>query len=382
MPGGIFLIAGDDRLVELSSSTYDSEALLQRLLERYPNLLAGDQIDAVSPRRWLLIQREASVPAETDGGGRWSLDHLFLDQDGIPTFVEVKRSTDTRIRREVIGQMLDYAANGVAYWPVESIRAMYEARVQAAGLDAVATLAEFLGPSSDPEALWASVKVNLQAGRVRLVFVADEIPPELRRVVEFLNNQMDPAEVIAVEIRQYVGGGFQGLIPRVLGQTEQGNRKKSTTAGAQQSAWTEPRLLAELERRHGEKDAAIARRILDWARVINAATSWGSGAQSGSVYVAPQGSGINAWPFAIWTYAKIEVQFQGLIRVPEFASEERRRELQQRLNRIPRVAIPDEALERRPSFPISLLDSEEGWGAFIQAMTWFMSVLAQGRERR
>ena len=55
MPGGIFLIAGDDRLVELSSSTYDSEALLQRLLERYPNLLAGDQIDAVSPRRWLLI---------------------------------------------------------------------------------------------------------------------------------------------------------------------------------------------------------------------------------------------------------------------------------------------------------------------------------------
>ena len=129
------------------------------------------------------------MPAETDGGGRWSLDHLFLDQDGIPTFVEVKRSTDTRIRREVIGQMLDYAANGVAYWPVESIRAMYEARVQAAGLDAVATLAEFLGPSSDPEALWASVKVNLQAGRVRLVFVADEIPPQIRHELKKLEQR-------------------------------------------------------------------------------------------------------------------------------------------------------------------------------------------------
>jgi hypothetical protein len=152
MPGGIFLIAGDERLVELSSEAYDSEALLQGLLERYPNLLAGDQIDAASPRRWLLVQREASVPAETDGAGRWSLDHLFLDQEGIPTFVEVKRSTDTRIRREVIGQMLDYAANGVVYWPVESIRGMYEARVAAEGLDSAVTLSEFLGPQREPEA--------------------------------------------------------------------------------------------------------------------------------------------------------------------------------------------------------------------------------------
>jgi hypothetical protein len=37
----------------------------------------------------------------------------------VPTLVEVKRSDDTRIRREVVGQMLDYAANGVVYWPGE-----------------------------------------------------------------------------------------------------------------------------------------------------------------------------------------------------------------------------------------------------------------------
>ena len=56
------------------------------------------------------------------GGNRWSLDHLFLDQEGIPTLVEVKRGTDTRIRREVVGQMLDYAANAIVYWPVEELR--------------------------------------------------------------------------------------------------------------------------------------------------------------------------------------------------------------------------------------------------------------------
>ena len=61
-----------------------------------------------------------ALPSEEDGSNRWSVDHLFVDQDGVPTIVEVKRSTDTRIRREVIGQMLDYAANGVRYWPIET----------------------------------------------------------------------------------------------------------------------------------------------------------------------------------------------------------------------------------------------------------------------
>ena len=49
------------------------------------------------------------------------------------------------------------------------------------------------------------MKTNLQAGKIRLIFVADVIPSELRRIVEFLNQQMDPGEVLAVEIRQYAG---------------------------------------------------------------------------------------------------------------------------------------------------------------------------------
>jgi hypothetical protein len=377
MTGGIFLISDDNRLVELSSTTYDSEDLLQGLLERYPNLLAGDQIDAVAPRRWLLVKREAEVPDEMDGAARWSLDHLFLDQEGIPTLVEVKRSTDTRIRREVVAQMLDYAANGVAHWPVETIRGMYEARIQNEGLEPAVALAEFLGPDGNPDAFWHAVKVNLQAGRIRLLFVADQIPPELRRIVEFLNNQMDPAEVLAVEIRQYVGGSFRGLVPRVLGQTEQGNRKKSSAPTGTAKQWDEPSLLAELERRFGPVEARVASRLLQWAHYIGAELVWGKGTQSGSVYVNPAGGGRTVWPFAIWTYGKIEIQFQGLIRLPEFEPEERRRELQQRLNRIHGVAIADDSLAKRPSFSLTLLDTEAGFSAFVEAMTWVAGVMGR-----
>ncbi len=121
-------------------------------------------------------------PRRARRGGARSLDHLFLDQDAIPTLVEVKRSTDSRIRREVVGQMLDYAANAVAYWPVEEVRARFEARCGGDGLDAGAVLSGFLGDGQDASAFWQQVKTNLQAGRVRLIFIADEIPPELRRV--------------------------------------------------------------------------------------------------------------------------------------------------------------------------------------------------------
>jgi hypothetical protein len=94
MNRAIYLLAPGDQLVEMREQAYDSEDLLQRLLATHPDLLAGDQIDPATPRRWLLVSREMPVPADAGLGGRWSLDHLFIDQEGVPTLVEVKRSTD------------------------------------------------------------------------------------------------------------------------------------------------------------------------------------------------------------------------------------------------------------------------------------------------
>jgi hypothetical protein len=42
-----------------------------------------------APCRWLLVRREATVPDDTDSAGRWAIDHVFVDQDGVPTLVEV-----------------------------------------------------------------------------------------------------------------------------------------------------------------------------------------------------------------------------------------------------------------------------------------------------
>lgn len=203
---GVFVLTDKTSLVPMQMANFATEEDFQDLLARFPALLAGDQIDAANPRRFVLIDREYPIASEPGEAARWSLDHLFLDQDAIPTLVEVKRGTDTNIRRAVVGQMMDYAANAVAHWPVEMLRERFVERCTTSNLDPQEALSEAFGVDVEWEAYWAAVKSNLQSGRVRLLFVADRIPQELRKIVEFLNMQMRPAEVLAIELRQYGGG--------------------------------------------------------------------------------------------------------------------------------------------------------------------------------
>ena len=107
MSTGMFLERSDGELVEMTQEGFESEDLFQELLSNHPALIPGDQMGNQSARRWLLIAREAGIPGQEDEGARWSLDHLFVDQDAIPTLVEVKRSSDTRIRREVVAHIID-----------------------------------------------------------------------------------------------------------------------------------------------------------------------------------------------------------------------------------------------------------------------------------
>jgi hypothetical protein len=178
----------------MDETRYEAEEVLQRLLADHPDLLAGEQMRPSEPPRWLLITREVGILDSEGGLARWSLDHLFVDQNATPTLVEVKRSTDTRVRREVVGQMLDYAANGVAHWPPGSLRELYERRVRASGGEPHASLLSFLRvPATEAEAdddpidaFWSRVDENLRLRQMRLLFVADTIPRELQRIIEFL----------------------------------------------------------------------------------------------------------------------------------------------------------------------------------------------------
>lgn len=232
----IFLISSNG-LERVPQSGYATEAVLQEMISRYPDVLSGDQIDPEAPPRWLLVTREAGVPDSDGASDRWSADHLLIDQFATPTFVEVKRASDTRIRREVVGQMLEYAANSVRYWPPGRIRAAAE-RHHGGPEELSAKVLDLLGEVEEGEAVnlvedfWQGVDSNLAAGRVRLLFVADELPRELRRLIEFLNEKMEDVQVLGVELRQYAGAALKALVPRVVGQTERARIKDTARARA------------------------------------------------------------------------------------------------------------------------------------------------------
>lgn len=373
--GGVFLIHDDGKLVEMAEQRYDTEDLLQDLIAKYPSVLSGDQTVADKPRRWLLVSREVAVPGEEGGADRWSLDHLFLDQDAIPTFIEVKRSSDTRIRREVVGQMLDYAANAIVYWPVEVIQAKLRARCEHEHLDLERLLSDRLGVEGpDQNSFWLDVKTNLQAGRVRMVFVSDEIPAELQRIVEFLHEQMDPAEVLAVEMKQYVREGRKILVPRIVGRTA-----APKPSGRE---WDAPTFMQELQVRTSTAEVEVARKILAWSQEKVGELCWGRGGRSGSFIPVFVHDGVRHQLFAVYTYGSLEVYFQYYAAKKPFDSEERRREILTRLNEIPGVRLPANSIARRPSIPLKALRNPGGLKTLLGTFDWILEQIRLSSSER
>ena len=272
---GIFLRSGSG-LSKLTDQPYDSEDVLQQALAMYPEVLAGTSTTGHREDGLLLVRREMGVPNQDGGAANFSLDHLFIDAECVPVLVEVKRSRDTRIRREVVGQMLDYAANGVRYWPLEMLQQSLEAEATALGTTSDQLLHNHR-PDLDPEQFWAAVQSNLTAGRIRMLFVADALPDELCRVIEFLNEQMSPAEVLGVELRQYVGDDHIVYVPRVVGQTSTAVAVK----GAAGPAWTEGTFLDAAEARCNQAELALVRRLLSDPTRHGGRLSWGKGVTPG-----------------------------------------------------------------------------------------------------
>ena len=124
----------------------------------------------------------------------------------------------------------------------------------------------------DPEEVaaqfWDAVGANLREGEVRLVFVADEIPASLQRLVQFLNEQMPRVEVLAVEIRQYRAPGSKSgaLVARVGGQTSraQATKQRSAPSVRRPARWTAEEVLEQIGQA-GEEAAVVASVVHGWA---------------------------------------------------------------------------------------------------------------------
>ena len=258
-------------LEPVEEEPFSTEDELQALIAEHPDLLDGEQIRPRDPRRWILITREKSIAESSGSGPRWAIDHLIVDQDAVPTLVEVKRGSSPEVRRSIVGQMLEYAAHAAQTWTADELRRTFESSSKDRSSVHNDELGKLLQADGEPDAegFWERVATNLTARRLRLLFVADEIPDPLERVVEFLNAQMPHIEVLAVEIKQFRGKSTQTLVPRVLGRTADALARRTA---APRHNLTRESFLDEFTSEEA-RDAAV--KLLETARESGATFEWG-----------------------------------------------------------------------------------------------------------
>ena len=100
--------------------------------------------------------------------------------------------------------------------------------------------------------------------------------------------------------------------------------------------------------------------------------AYGRGSQDGSFQPGLDDESGYLFPFIVYTYGAVEIPFMWLLRFPQapFDRLEKRKELQARLNAHAGVSIPDDRLEKRPSFALAELARPNVLDRFFETVDW------------
>lgn len=190
----ILIRGASGRWEEPSERGYAKEFELQQTLADHPQLIPGVSEGAKTCREF-----------KSDVG---PADIVIVEPNGEVTLVECKLASNPQIRREIIGQMFDYASQ---LWTMDIDE--FDRRWRDRNRESL-----FDGSSDAGFDLRSAVAVNLQGARFRIVLAVDTINKDLRRIVEFLNRALgSEISVVAVEYVRAVHAGIEILVPRSYG---------------------------------------------------------------------------------------------------------------------------------------------------------------------
>jgi hypothetical protein len=146
------------------TTTYPTEAELQRLLAESPELLPGD-LGVLATARELRL-------------ATGSLDIVAVGAGGELLLCECKLERNEQARRAVIGQILSYAAS-LAQLSFEQFDAAF---ARSAGMAVATAIADLGVPDWDEEAFRQGLADSLGSGKFTLVVAVDGITDELKRM--------------------------------------------------------------------------------------------------------------------------------------------------------------------------------------------------------
>lgn len=342
----LFFMDGE-QIKLLDQIVFENEALLQDLLERFPQVIALDDIGVTEP--FIVIGREV----ETKAG---FIDVLCIDGNGVLTVIETKLARNSQIQREVIGQILEYVAQ-LTKWQAQDVVALankYIASQYNNTGDSTKTLRDLLMREQGEEAIEISIEekiaTNLIEGKIKLVIASDKIPDTLKDTVIFINN-FSKFDIYVLQIQSYHKDQLQIYAPTVFGYTRKtiGDR---TSDGAQ---WDEKGFLESIKNLDQEA-YKVAKDLYAFCKEEAEVVKWGEGKYSSYGYnVKSSLKNFNIFMFEnIGDNGQISIYFGAMKGV---VAPEELHVFRQKLNQLPGVNLSTDMVdkEKYPSIPLKSL---------------------------
>lgn len=180
------LVLGDSRdsrrLVSASFGSSNSERgyderFVQDLILEHPELLPLGEIEPGLSTPIALCD-ELPTPAGP-------LDGAWITREGVPVLAECKLWKNPQARREVVGQLLDYAKE-IRTWSYEDLQRAVAQRVKTKCYSLFEAVSQRIVDSIDERDFIDSVTTNLRRGRFILLVVGDGIRADAEAIGEYL----------------------------------------------------------------------------------------------------------------------------------------------------------------------------------------------------
>lgn len=200
-------------LLEMGGSGHGmTETEIQAIVQEFPTCLPIAEIDPlfIDP---VPICRELSTPAG-------SIDNFMVTATGLPVLVECKLWRNPEGRREVVGQILDYAKE-LARWTSSDLQREAGRRLGRQG-NVILELVRDAGHQVDEMGFNDALTSNLKRGRFLLLIVGDGIRVGVESIADYLQQHSGLHFTFGlVELPIYeLATGDRLIVPRVLANTK------------------------------------------------------------------------------------------------------------------------------------------------------------------
>jgi len=252
------------------SAGLNAEEELQNLLAESPSLIPVGEIREGTPPLVFAV-KEFNLP------GSGSIDLLAFSPRGDIAIIECKLAANPQAKREVIGQILEYASHmwGMSYEELNDRIQKLENRSLAELVEQGAMSEGLEGVEWDEERFRRGVERTLKTGSFILIVAVDEIGEGLRRMVRYVNECGQPAfSLHALELRLFRAEGIEVLVPHLYGISSRPTRRMGE--------WDEESFFEALAGNVDRRSVEIVRELYRWSLETADEVKFGTGVETGS----------------------------------------------------------------------------------------------------